>query len=100
MLLRHFQRILADLEIQRMPRAHSFCYLEEYEIYRQSGAKRVRTSAFCIYLDVQRSRADESCSDMTQVRSTYLEPLQSIEPDRVDLASASSLPSALKGAAT
>ena len=44
-----------------------------------------------MYLDVQRSRVDESCSDLTQVMSTYLEPLQSIEPRSVDLANASSL---------
>jgi hypothetical protein len=47
--------------------------------------------AFYTYLDVQRSRADESYSDVTQVRSTYLEPLQSMEPHSVDLASARSL---------
>jgi hypothetical protein len=43
MILRHFQWILADLEIQRMPRTHSFCYFEEYEMYRQSEAKRARS---------------------------------------------------------
>ena len=33
------------------------------------------SSAFYIYFDVPRSRADESCSDVTPVRSTYLEPV-------------------------
>ena len=43
MVLRHFQWILADLEIQRMPWTHSLCYLKGYEIYRQSEAKRARS---------------------------------------------------------
>ena len=43
------------------------------------------------YLDIHRSRADGLCSDVTQDRSMYLGPLQSIEPHGVDLAGASSL---------
>ena len=59
--------------------------LFQNDISRHSG------KSFWLYLDVQRSRADESSSDLTQVRSTYLEPLQSIEPHSLDLASAGSL---------
>ena len=85
-------RILVDVklsqsELELIPFQKSFVRM----VTVPEVLKREFTRAFCIYLDVQRSRADESCSDVTPVTSTYLEPLQSIESHSVDLANASSL---------